>query len=92
METYGRNIVHHTWKDENIPKQRRHDYDSWAKYHPEGVLRVFWTDTDNQNLIDTFYPEFSKLYSIFELTIQKVDTVRFALSAQIWWCVFRLGL
>ena len=73
---YGRRIIHHTWKTTEIPPKRRSDYDSWTLYHPEGVLRVFWTDKGNQRLVEESYAEFKELYHSLELPIERVDMVR----------------
>ena len=48
---------------------------SWTQTHPR-ALHVRWSDDDNQRLVNTYYPEFSCIYSRLKLVVQKTDVAR----------------
>ena len=58
----------------NNPKLKKY-HDTWLEHHPNCVL-VFWTDSDNNLLIETKYPQFLDTYKNLPIIIQKVDLVR----------------
>ena len=42
----------------------------------QDALHVLWTDEDNEQLVENFYPEFASVYNSFAMTVQKCDLVR----------------
>jgi hypothetical protein len=68
-------IIHQTWKDGMLPSRWCKYFDNWHENHPD-FLHVLWTDNDNDNLVEQYYPEFLMYYQWLPLMIQKTDLVR----------------
>ena len=71
-------IIHQTWKSKDIPETqfRKKWRDSWREYHPDWKF-VFWTDQDIDNFVREQYPGFYAFFNSYELSIEKVDAVRY---------------
>jgi UDP:flavonoid glycosyltransferase YjiC (YdhE family) len=69
-------IIHHTWKDEQIPDHFRAWYDSWHIYHPDWQFRL-WTDDDCRDLIVDHYAWFLPIYDAYTDQIKRVDAARY---------------
>lgn len=69
-------MIHQTWKNaDKLPSQWREYFDGWHVKHPD-FLHVLWTDEDNVQLVQQYYPEFLDHYNWLPLMIQKTDFVR----------------
>ena len=71
-------IIHQTWKDEQIPQPMRALATSWKRNHPDWEYRL-WTEEENREFIQTHYPEFLTRYDAYIYPIQRVDAVRYFL-------------
>jgi UDP:flavonoid glycosyltransferase YjiC (YdhE family) len=69
-------IIHHTWKDRQIPDHFRTWYDSWRNYHPEWQFRL-WTDDDCRDLVADHYAWFLPVYDAYTDPIKRVDAARY---------------
>ena len=68
-------IIHQSWKDYSIPLKFKKWHESWKKYCPNAIM-ILWSDNDNFELIDRYYPQFLNVYMSLPLVIQKCDMVR----------------
>ena len=50
-------IIHQTWKDERIPVPLQKLAETWKQNHPGWEYRL-WTDKENRDFLNTFYPAF----------------------------------
>jgi UDP:flavonoid glycosyltransferase YjiC (YdhE family) len=69
-------ILHHTWKDDQIPDHFRSWYESWRTYHPDWEFRL-WTDGDCRSLIADQYAWFLPIYDAYSEHIKRVDAARY---------------
>lgn len=74
-EKFGMQIIHQSWKSENIPKAHVQHVCSWSTHHPQ-ALHVLWTDEDNAALVKDHYPQWVDTYTNLVLAIQRCDMVR----------------
>lgn len=72
---YGFRIFHQTWKNHDVPARSKVNFDSWDKFHDNG-LHVLWGDDENLVFLERYYPEFVELYHNLVLNIQRTDLVR----------------
>lgn len=75
METSIPQIIHQTWKTEDVPYKYREFQKSWIDHHPNWEYK-FWTDKDNLTLISDQYPWLLSTYESFPYSIQRVDVAR----------------
>jgi len=70
------NIIHQTWKSQEIPEEWKSHVASWKRFHPdwEYLLR---TDEDNREFIKEYYPEILSIYDSYTYNIQRADAVRY---------------
>jgi len=54
-------------------------YDSWIKNFPDIELKLWNDNTDLDDLIETYYPQFAKIYDNFPYKIMKINFARFAM-------------
>lgn len=69
-------IVHQSWKTATV---ERGDFGVWRRSWTEtnpGYEYWFWTDEDNRNLVEAFYPELLETYDVLPWNIVRVDFVR----------------
>lgn len=69
-------ILHQTWKDENIPEKFQAYAQSWRDHNPDWDY-MLWTDEDNRELIEQYYPQYLDMYDAFPSKIQRVDAARY---------------
>lgn len=69
-------IIHHTWKDLNIPDYLVDLINTWKNFHPNWEFN-FWTDDMNRDFIIKYYPGFASVYDSYPTSIQRVDAVRY---------------
>ncbi len=69
-------IIHHTWKNKDIPEAMQGWYESWQRFHPGWQFRL-WTDEDCRQLIVDEYPWFLPIYDAYPQHIMRVDAVRY---------------
>lgn len=69
-------IVHQTYKSRTLPA----NYAQWKRAceatNPEWEFKL-WTDEDNLKLIQDHYPELLELYLGYDVTIKRIDMVRY---------------
>ncbi len=70
------NIIHHTWRDRDVPPYLDELRRSWRGFHPDWQHRL-WTDEDNRALISGRYPDFLDVYDAYPLAIQRADAARY---------------
>ena len=69
-------IIHLTYKSiEEIPERWNKVIESWENTHPDWEIR-FWSDEDNDILLNTEFPWFKDTYDNFPYNIQKIDVIR----------------
>ena len=69
-------IVHHMWKDRDIPDHFRAWYESWRTHHPQWEFRL-WTDDDLRALIAEHYAWFLPVYDGYTEGIKRADAARY---------------
>jgi inositol phosphorylceramide mannosyltransferase catalytic subunit len=69
-------IIHQTWKDERIPVPLQKLAETWKQNHPGWEYRL-WTDRENRDFLNTFYPAFLARYDSYPHHIQRVDAFRY---------------
>jgi len=69
-------ILHQTWKDNQVPDVFSDYVASWKTNHPDWEYRL-WTDVDNRRLITEHYPWFLATYDAYPKPIQRADAVRY---------------
>lgn len=69
-------IIHHTWKNSDIPDYLVTLINTWKKFHQDWEFR-FWTDDMNREFIIKYYPGFLSTYDSYPTPIQRVDAVRY---------------
>ena len=69
-------IIHQTWKDDNIPDRFHAFVRSWRVHHP-GWEYILWTDASSRHFIQMHFPDFLPLYDRYPTAIQKVDAARY---------------
>ena len=67
-------IIHQTWTTNELSNEQIGWVNSVKKFHPEYYHKL-WTYKENQQFIDTVYPEFRSFYSTLNM-IEKYDFVR----------------
>ena len=68
-------IIHHTWKDENVPEKWRATWRSCLSAH-KGYEERFWTDATMEAFIKEEYPWFLATYKGYPYDIQRADSFR----------------
>lgn len=71
-------IIHQTWKDENLPKAFQLLSETWREMLP-GWEYHLWTDEMNREFVRTHYPDFLKKYDAYPKNIQRADAIRYFL-------------
>eukprot|EP00912_Choanoflagellata_sp_UC4_P000301 UC4_evm3s182 len=69
-------LIHQTWKSDVIPDRFVSYVETWLQNNP-GYTYVLWTNFDNSNLIDTYFPSFKDMFENYELPIQRADAIRY---------------
>lgn len=69
-------ILHQTWKTDNIPSNFKEMSNSWRQKHPDWKY-IFWTDEMNRNFIKENFFHFLPTFDGYETNIQRVDAVRY---------------
>ena len=69
------NIIHQTWKDENIPDKMNFCVNSW-KIKNKNYEHKFWSDKDIYLFIYNYYPKYLNLLNKVKFGIQKADIFR----------------
>lgn len=68
-------IIHQSWKRTAIPRHFKVWSESWKRLHPSWDY-WFWTDADNRELVQTYYPEYLDMYNSLWVEINRADFVR----------------
>ena len=69
-------IIHQTWKTNNIPTKCQKWTESWKNIHPNYEYKL-WTDNDNRELIKKHYPKFLRIYDSYGQGIYRADIARY---------------
>jgi len=75
MSTIPR-IIHQTWKSADLPRDFRHWQKSWRDLHPDFEYR-FWTNEDLEDLVETHFPDWRRLFWAYKENICRVDLARY---------------
>jgi mannosyltransferase OCH1-like enzyme len=70
-------IVHQTWKNDTVPDHWKPAQKAWkefAKKHHWGYK--LWTDEDNRQLIENYFPGFLDTYDQYPQPIMRADAIR----------------
>ena len=71
-------IIHHQWKDENIPEMYKEWHQKWYDLFPEPeYTHMLWTDDSARALIKDHYPWFLETYDDYDYPIKRADAVRY---------------
>jgi hypothetical protein len=70
------NIIHQTWKTQDIPYQFVSFIESWKNLHPD-YKYMFWTDEDNYEFVKHEYPDMLGLYESIPTPVMKCDFIRY---------------
>ena len=68
-------FIHQSWKQYKLEDKFYYWHTSWRELHPDWIY-VFWTDSDNENLVRKHFPWFWETYNSLELVILKADVAR----------------
>ena len=71
-------IIHHQWKDENIPEK----YDAWHQkwidlYPAPDYTHMLWTDESAREMIKEHYSWFLETYDDYDYPIKRADAARY---------------
>ena len=69
-------IIHQTWKTNDIPDRFAAAQESWIRHHP-GWQYVFWSDDGIEALVRESYPQFLDIFRSYPDQIQRVDAARY---------------
>ncbi len=69
------NIIHQTWKNNQIPSHWKSSKQAWIELHPKWFY-ILWTDRMNLELVKRFYSELLEKYQNYQYNIQRVDFIR----------------
>lgn len=72
------NVIHQTWKTENIPNRYVNFISSWMRLNKDWKYS-FTTNKMNREFISKKFPEFLEIYDGYHSDIQRADFVRYFL-------------
>jgi hypothetical protein len=71
-------IIHHQWKNMDIPLKYKAWYQAWFDLFPEPEFtHMHWTDEAGRKLIEDDYAWFLPTYDSYDYNIKRVDVVRY---------------
>ncbi len=76
------NIIHQTWKTNNIPKKWKYFVKKVKELNPEWEYRL-WTDEDNDKFVQQKFPDFYDIYKGFSKNIMRADVIRYIIMYKI---------
>ena len=68
-------LIHQSWSTDELPTKFRKWSSSCRKHNP-GWEWVLWTDEDNDELVDRYFPWFLDAYKALPGPISRADVVR----------------
>ena len=68
-------IIHQSWKTTEISDTFKIWASSWKTTNPD-YQYWFWTDKDNRELVEAYYPEFLYTYDVMPANINRADFAR----------------
>ena len=68
-------FIHITWRNSELNENQSYIYNKWKKLHPNYIVKL-WTDKNNKEFINTYYPEYVNDFNRFPKIIQKIDLIR----------------
>ncbi|PVG04370.1 hypothetical protein CPB86DRAFT_214062 [Serendipita vermifera] len=75
-EPVSSRILHQSWKDEHLPDRFATWSKQWRVLHGSNWTYVLWTDADNRQLAEKFYPQFLQVYNDLPREIFRADMAR----------------
>ncbi|KAG8830026.1 Chitin synthase, class 2 [Serendipita sp. 399] len=69
-------IIHQSWKTRDLPPHFQKWSNDWRRIHGKGWTYVLWTDEDNRQLIQKYYPEYLETYNSLPREIYRADMIR----------------
>jgi len=69
-------IIHHQWKDDNIPDKYKEWHQQWYKLYPD-YTHMLWTDESARQLIQEHYSWFLNTYDSYDYPIKRADAARY---------------
>lgn len=69
-------IIHHQWKDDNIPQKYKEWHNKWYTLYPNHT-HILWTDESARRLVQQDYSWFLPVYDNYEYPIQRADAARY---------------
>ena len=57
-------IIHQSWKSVDVPDKFRVWLSSWREANPDYEY-WFWTDVENREMVETYYPQFLETYGTY---------------------------
>ncbi len=73
-------IIHQTWKTSDVPEKWQASYQQWRTFAHKNHFEYFlWTDADNDDFMERYYPEWVELFRSYKHGIQRADMIRYFL-------------
>ena len=69
-------ILHQSWRGQSLPKLLGGLSSRWRAVMPNGWEYHLWTDQDNRNLWERYYPHMLPLYDRYRHAIERADVTR----------------
>ncbi|KIM33666.1 glycosyltransferase family 32 protein [Serendipita vermifera MAFF 305830] len=75
-ERMNTKILHQSWKDSHLPERFKAWSEQWRILHGNDWVYVLWTDADNLQLVQKYYPNFLQTYKDLPKEIYRADMAR----------------
>lgn len=69
-------IIHHTWKDDQVPEKYQEFYKKAINLHPDWQ-HILWTDEMNLKFVRENFPDVLPYYKSFPKNIMRADMIRY---------------
>ncbi|KAG8760461.1 hypothetical protein FRC14_003018 [Serendipita sp. 396] len=69
-------LIHQSWKTRDLPSRFQKWSNDWRRIHGKRWTYVLWTDEDNRQLVEKFYPEYLETYNNLPREIFRADMIR----------------
>ncbi|KAG8809609.1 hypothetical protein FRC19_005126, partial [Serendipita sp. 401] len=66
-------LIHQSWKTRDLPSRFQKWSNDWRRIHGKRWTYVLWTDEDNRQLVEKFYPEYLETYNNLPREIFRAD-------------------
>ncbi|WP_029008558.1 glycosyltransferase [Azospirillum halopraeferens] len=75
-------ILHHLWKDADVPPRLAAFRATWRRLHPDWEHRL-WTDADLRAFVAREAPDFLPVYDAYEEPIRRADAARYLILQRL---------